>query len=336
MLGALLAVLSAAAFALNNAAARRGVITGTATQGVAITVPVGVICFLPATLIVGQASGFEPFPPSAAAWMTGVGLLHFLCGRYCNYRANQAAGVNLTAPVVQLQVVVTLLLAVVVLHETCTLLQMIGASVMLAGAFITQRQRTVRDPSPPPTGLASASGSASGARTFIPRYVTGYVFAALAALAYGTTPIMARTALAHSGPFSGILGGLIAYGAATAAIIVAMAASSLRRNVLTLARENVRWFVYSGVLVAIAQGLFYSAVSIAPIMLIVPLMQLSLIFRLLFATWLNADYELFGPLVIAGALISIVGACTVSIDTGLVLDALAVPQDIARILRLHV
>jgi uncharacterized membrane protein len=146
---------------------------------------------------------------------------------------------------------------------------------------------------------------------------------------------MARTALANTGPFSGILGGLIAYGAATAAIAVATAATSLRRSVLTLDRKNVRWLVYSGVLVAIAQGLFYSAVSIAPIMLIVPLMQSSLIFRLLFATWLNADYELFGPLVVAGAVTSIAGACTVSIDTGLILDTLAAPPSLARILRWH-
>ena len=41
MLGAVFAVLSALSFAINNAAARRGVITGTAIQGMAITVPMG-------------------------------------------------------------------------------------------------------------------------------------------------------------------------------------------------------------------------------------------------------------------------------------------------------
>lgn len=338
MLGALFAVLSAAAFALNNAAARRAVITGTPAQGIAITVPVGVLCFLLTAIAVGVVVGLPRLSARSAMWMAGVGLLHFLLGRYCNFRANQAAGVNLTAPVVQLQIVVTLLLAVVVLHEPCTLLQMLGAMVMLAGAFITQRQGLSKAApvSPMPAGAAPTAS----VHRFIPRYAAGYAFAALAALAYGTTPVMARTALlAHADPVSGILGGLIAYGAATAAIAVGLVATSLRRSVLALDHDNVRWFTYSGVLVALAQGLFFAAVAVAPIMLIVPLMQLSLIFRLLFSSWLNADHELFGPLVMAGALISVAGACTVSIDSRLILDALdalGAPQDVVRILRWHV
>ena len=73
--------------------------------------------------------------------MAGVGMLHFVFGRYCNFSANPAAGVNLTAPVVQLQVVVTLVLAVIVLHEPCTALQMIGGALIVAGSIITQRRR---------------------------------------------------------------------------------------------------------------------------------------------------------------------------------------------------
>ena len=41
MLGALLALASAATFGLNNAAVRRGVLTATVLQGMAITVPMG-------------------------------------------------------------------------------------------------------------------------------------------------------------------------------------------------------------------------------------------------------------------------------------------------------
>ena len=56
----------------------------------------------------------------------------------------------------------------------------------------------------------------------MPRYLAGYIFASLAALAYGTTPIMARFALEHTGPATGILGGLIAYVAATAVVALAL------------------------------------------------------------------------------------------------------------------
>jgi drug/metabolite transporter (DMT)-like permease len=337
MLGAVFAVLSAATFALNNTAARRGVITGTAVQGMAITVPVGVVCFLPLALLMGAAGQLPQLSSTDAGWMTAVGLLHFVVGRYCNYSASQAAGVNLTAPVIQLQVVVTLVLAVVVLHEPCTVLQVIGGVVMLAGAFITQQQWShgARKSPAGPTASRSlqAEGSAASGLSFIPRRAAGYLFASLAALAYGVTPIMARTALEHSGAAGGILGGLIAYIAATAAIAAALASRPLRYNVMALKRENVRWFMYSGVFVAAAQGLFYSAVAVAPIMLVVPLMQLSLIFRLIFAWWLNRDHEMFDVLVIVGSVISIAGACAISIDTDLILDTFCVPEPLAHLLR---
>ena len=80
------------------------------------------------------------FPRAAVGWMAGFGVLHFIIGRYCNFRANSVAGVNLTAPVVQLQVVVTMVLAVIVLHEPCTALQMIGGILILTGSLITQRR----------------------------------------------------------------------------------------------------------------------------------------------------------------------------------------------------
>ena len=46
MLGVLYAALGAFTFALNNVAMRRGVVTGSVLQGMALTVPVGGLSFL--------------------------------------------------------------------------------------------------------------------------------------------------------------------------------------------------------------------------------------------------------------------------------------------------
>jgi len=331
MLGAVLAVLSAATFAFNNAAARRGVITGSPIQGMAITIPVGLLGFVPIALVTGLVARFPHFAPRSVGWMAGVGLLHFLIGRYCNYRANQAAGVNLTAPVVQLQVFVSVILAVVLLGEPCTVLQLLGGVVMLVGALLTQRQPM--KPSARPTGATDpVSPHASHAPVFVPHRAVGYTFATLAALAYGTSPIMARTALADTDPLAGIFGGVISYGAATLAMVLFLVSPTLRRNLRGVHRESVRWFIYSGVFVAIAQGLFYSALAIAPIMLVAPLMQLSLIFRFGFANTLTPHHELFGWHVIIGSALSILGACLVSVDTDLVLHALHLPAPIDALL----
>src|SRR5262249_7338727 len=167
--------------------------------------------------------------------MAAVGILHFVLGRYCNFRANQAAGVNITAPVIQLQIVVTLALAVIILHEPCSIMQILGAGVMLAGAFVTQYQRPRSRAAPGVAALQHEPAKAA----FVPSYFPGYLFASLAALAYGTSPIMARFALASTGPAAGVVGGFIAYCAATAVLCVAMILPRLRHEVVAIKRENV-------------------------------------------------------------------------------------------------
>ena len=328
MLGALLAVLSAATSAFNNAAARRGVITGTVIQAMSITVPVGLACFIPASLLTGAAARLPALPAASLAAMAGVGLLHFIVGRYCNYRANQAAGANLVAPVIQLQVVVSVVLAVVILGEPLTVLQLIGGVVMLAGALITQRQ-----PHKPAAAPPAAERVASDPHAFLPRRTLGYIFASLAALAYGTSPIMARGALEHTGPMTGLAGGLISYGTATTAMALGMLSPAFRANVSALNRGNLRWFLYSGVFVAMAQGLFYAAIAVAPIMVVMPLMQLSLVFRFGFAKTMNRHHEVFGPLVTLGTVLAIAGACMISLDSRLILDTIGLPAPIDGVLR---
>jgi uncharacterized membrane protein len=143
---------------------------------------------------------------------------------------------------------------------------------------------------------------------------------------------MARFALEHTGPATGILGGLISYVAATAVLSLALLSPAIRKNVMALDRGNARWFVTSGIFVAAAQAFFFCAVSVAPVLLVMPLLQLSLIFRLLFSTWLNPDHEVFGALVMSGAVISVAGALMVSIDSALIVRALALPEPIARLL----
>jgi len=323
VLGSLFAILSAASFALNNATVRRGVVSGTPIQAMAVSVPLGIVCFLPLALLTGELFRLPQFPQTAIAWMAGLGVLHFVLGRYCNFRANSVAGVNLTAPVVQLQVVVTMVLAVVVLHEPCTALQMIGGALIIVGSLITQRA---------PVKTAAAEAKEPDLPLFVPRYLAGYLFASLAAIAYGSTPVMARSALENTGPLTGLLGGLISYVAATAVVSLALLSPQVRQNVFAMTRDNARWFAMSGVFVAAAQGFFFAAVSIAPVMLVMPLLQLSLAFRMLFSTWLNPAHEIVGPLVLVGVVISISGALMVSIETSLIVNFLTIPEAVARVL----
>jgi uncharacterized membrane protein len=138
LLGILYAALGAFTFALNNVAMRRGVVTGSVLQAMALTVPIGGFSFLVMTVAFGELGQLVLFPTVAFTWLAGQGVVHFVLGRYCNYKSNQLMGVNLAAPVVQLQVPVAMMLAVVTLHEKFTVLQLFGSGLMLGGSFITQ------------------------------------------------------------------------------------------------------------------------------------------------------------------------------------------------------
>ena len=90
------------------------------------------------TIAFGEQNHLSLFPMAALGWFAGQGIVHFVFGRYCNYKSNQLMGVNLTAPAVQLQAPFAMLLAVVLMHEKFTALQAIGSTLMLGDSFITQ------------------------------------------------------------------------------------------------------------------------------------------------------------------------------------------------------
>src|SRR3982075_3197698 len=104
LLGILYAALGAFTFALNNVMMRRGVVTGSVLQGMALTVTIGGLSFLVITIASGEVGHLVVCPLTAFAGRACQGFVHFVIVRYCNYRSNQWMGVNLTAPVGQLQV----------------------------------------------------------------------------------------------------------------------------------------------------------------------------------------------------------------------------------------
>ena len=65
MLGVVYAALGAFTFALNNVAMRRGVVTGSVLQGMAMTVPIGGLSFLVMAVALGELGQLVVFPAAA-------------------------------------------------------------------------------------------------------------------------------------------------------------------------------------------------------------------------------------------------------------------------------
>jgi drug/metabolite transporter (DMT)-like permease len=343
LLGVLYAALGAFTFALNNVTMRRGVVTGSVLQGMALTVPIGGLSFLVMTIAFGELGQLVMFPTAAFTWLACQGVVHFVIGRYCNYKSNQLMGVNLTAPVVQLQVPFAMMLAVVTLHEKFTVLQAIGFTLMMGGSFITQGNAgkgKKAAPLPAATPIATvpsrqelAAPETKPKPTFQPHVFSGYLFGLAAAMCYGSSPLMARQAFLHAPGASTAAGGCLAYTAATLFFSLILLKPDAWGDIKCMKRENLPWFLSSAVLVAVSQAFVYASLAVAPLMVVTPILQLSLVFRLFLSQLINRDYEVMNTAVLIGAFTAVLGSILVSLDTDGLTTLLGLPQSLADFLR---
>ncbi|MPZ38787.1 MAG: EamA family transporter [Rhizobiales bacterium] len=333
MLGGLLAVCAAATFAFNNASVRRAVLTGSIAQGMAITVPMGVPLFFIAALVTGNLAAVMGFSPTALAALAGAGIMHFVWGRYCNYRATRAIGTNLVAPIQQFNLLVTLVLAIWLLGEHLTPLKVVGIALILLGPTLTMQKKGTKDRAVSHEKVTPIDAEKPAA--FQPKYAEGYTFSLLSALGYGLSPILVRIGLENRGIGVSLAGGLVAYIAATAVFALVLVGAGQWSHVRSIDREAAKWFTFSGVLVFFSQLFLYAAMSIAPVTVVSPINRLSILFRLYFSRLLNPRHEVFGGSVILATVVSLLGALALTLSTDVVQSLLPLPESAVMLLNWH-
>ena len=83
----------------------------------AVSVPFGVPFFFVALLIFGSLSELATFTWMEMFWLACAGIVHFVIGRYANYRGAKAMGANLVGPIQDVNILVSLSFAVFLLGE---------------------------------------------------------------------------------------------------------------------------------------------------------------------------------------------------------------------------
>ena len=320
MLGVLYTLIAATTFAINNASVRRGVMTGTVTQVVAVSMPVGLILFVAVALVSGQLAQIDQLSPTSMALLASAGVVHFVLGRYCGYRSIQAMGANLSAPVQQWSLLVTLSLAVYFLGETLDVLKISGIALMVLGPAIAARAQRAR----------VLSRVATTTTKFKPKLAEGYFFGILCCICWGSSPILVRAGLSGTG--LALAGGVVAYGAATLAVLLILFFPVARKDASGIRAENFKWLVWIGVTVCVSQVFMYMAMAIAPVTMVQPLMRLSNVLVIVFSWFMNREYEIFDPGVIVAIGISMIGAVALGADTTWVIQVLEPGEGLARVL----
>lgn len=328
MLGAFFALMSAATFGFNAASARRGMITGTVFQALAITVPIGVPLFLIAAVLFGQWDAIFGFSTLSYVYLCIAGMIHFTWGRYCNYRATKAMGANLTGPVQQFNLVVALAVAMIVLGEQLTAMRILGLILVLVGPAIMISGRRKKQKEKKEEAPAESKPADPDKPVFVPKYLEGYTFALLSATGQGVSPVLVRLAFeGYEGGVS-VAGGFISYLAATVFLAFFMVPPKNARHLLAMDRRVLPWFLNSGFFAFLAQLFRYLALAIAPVSVVTPIQRLSLVFRTVFSTLLSREHEILDARVVVGILISLVGAFALAASTDSLAQYLPLPPAI--------
>ncbi|MGE0629270.1 MAG: EamA family transporter [Hyphomicrobiaceae bacterium] len=262
-------------------------------------------------------------------WLSVAGFLHFVFGRYCNYRAIAAIGTNMASPIQQWELLVSLAVALILLGEVLTPMKLLGTALLLLGPAISTRVEKSSG------GHSGSSPGRAGGKAFEPRYAEGYTYAFLSIFGYGLSPICVRAGLEHASIGQSLAGGLISYITATIIVLAMLATPGRIKHVREMNRSATHWFIFAGFMVFISQLFRYMALAVAPVSVVAPIMRIQAIFRIYFSWILTRDYEIFDSHVIIGTVISVAGAVLLTLQTDAVAAALHLPASIQTILHWH-
>jgi drug/metabolite transporter (DMT)-like permease len=317
-LGIVFSLLSAASFGINQAMSRRGMTGASASQGLYITVTMGVPAFLLASVATGQFAQAGVISPMGLAWLGAAGIVHFLAGRYCNYRSIGAIGANRNQPLTSTSLLYSVGFAVLILHEELTLGRVLGVALLTVGALLMlERKQNASAPGATEATLAAATGGvALGVAPVqapggsLKDLVEGYGFGLMAGLMYGISPIFIKLGL--EGTSLGLFGGFISYLAASVVLLSTLLRPGRVAYVRSMQAEHVRWFLGSGLFVFLAQMFRYLALGYESVTLVSSLGNLNGIFTLGFSATVNRHLENFRKETILGVLLSVIGGIAVA------------------------
>lgn len=317
MVGTFFAVVSTVSFGFHNAAMRRGVLGAAAVQALYVTVILGVPVLLVAAALSGELERAASISPKGYALLAAAGLVHFLFGRYCNYRAVSAIGSNRSGPFMGTSLLYSVGIAVLFQGETVSGPGMVGVGLMFVAPLLMIRGPVRRTPAghgalragTPLSGPAAASTGVDPTTPTRARLIEGYLFAIGSAIGYGSSPNLIKAGLEDTG--MGVFGGLVSYTAASLVLIATFVIPGRLGSILQIPKVSLNWFLLAAFSISFAQMFRYVALSTAPVAVVASLGQLSPMFSLMFGFILNREVESFAPRVLIGIVLSVAGSLIV-------------------------
>ena len=292
VLGVFLAFLAAAGIAGQVVFVRIGTEHGTANDALVVVLLTNIFVLVPLALITGYPD-FQLTTRAVLAFI-GAGVVGTMLGRAFYYTSIKRIGASRTEPIKASVPLYAALIAVLILGETLTPVGLAGIVLIVAGVAVISWEST-----------SNPGASAATARP------VDLLFPLIAALFFGIEPVFAKVGFAEG---TSVLVGLAIK---TVAATIGFAAYLRYRDTLPSPRSlrtgNTRWYLLAGLSNTGFLLAYYSALSIAPVVLVAPIMQLSPLLVVVLSAVFLKRLERVTPRLVAASLIVVAGAVAVTL-----------------------
>lgn len=292
VLGVIFAIGAAFAVSCMALTIRMGTNDGKVTDTLFVVILTNITVFIPVAAIL-----YYPryhLTVEAVTAFAAAGLAGTLLGRAFTYTSVERIGASRTEPIKSSQPLHATLIAVVVLQEFVSTPHLIGIVLIVVG-IATISWETTRDSSHDVENVKPAE----------------LIFPLLGAFFYGIEPIFAKIGFAEGTPV------LVGLSVKTLAAFVAVGAylrwrSALPRD-LSLGNPSLRWYVAAGVLNTAFLFLYYLALEVAPVSVVIPIVTTSPLIVAVLSYLFLPDLERVTPKLVASASVVVVGAVIITL-----------------------
>lgn len=262
LLGVVFALVAAVMIALTGLLVRVGTDKGRPFDAAVVVLVVNLVILLPITLVLYYPT-FGVTPYSVAMFVL-AGLVGTMLGRSLYFVSVSKIGASHSDAIKASQPLHATFIALLVLGETLTVEHLVGIAMITVGVAVVS--------------LDLKSSQSAGSVPL--RQRLAYLVVPLgAAFFYGIEPSFAKLGFAEGTPL------LVGLTIKTVTAFVGLVAFLYWRGKLPrkadLARGNTQWYVAAGFANTTFLGLYYGALEIAPVNVVVPLMQTSPFFVVL-------------------------------------------------------
>lgn len=292
-LGVGIATVAAMAFASQYLFVRVGTTEGSVSDVMLVSLVCNVAVAVPLAIV------FTPvaLTPVSAASFVAAGIVGSLLARVFEFKSVEMIGASRTSPVVAANVLFATILAIVVLDESVSTTHLIGIVLVVGGVALLSWETSARDES-------ILSLRDAGVALSLPLLAAGFI---------GLEPIVVN--FGYNEGTSALTGFAVKAVAGLVGFVGYRWIAGAEPMAAVLDRPGFAFHVGAGLSNTVGIGLYFVALSIAPVSIVMPLLQSGPLFVLVFSLVLLPQHlERITPRLIAAAVTVVIGAMLVSLS----------------------